>query len=177
MSQSTQLRFSLKNWNPVCWRRCGQIAKPWFFSMIQMGALVGLTTCLTGCQVTNDVQGTVLPAQGVQGLIVGKTNQDEVLRRLGTPTYTVPVLAGRWYYVGLTRQLKAVTAPALKDMRGYELAFDSAGVLREVTPSAGPVAIAMSKDETDLPVAREDSFFQRIFGGIKRFGSVRPVGL
>ena len=130
---------------------------------------------LAGCQVTSDVQGTLISGENISTLRPGHMTQQDVLSRLGTPTYVLPSQPENWYYVCLTRETKAVTAPTIVTLRGYELTFDQRGVLRAWAPSTGAVTIAMSKAQSDLPVAREDSLLQKIFGGIKRFGSVRPT--
>lgn len=144
-------------------------------------AALSAAVALSGCGATVEQRGNLPPPDEIAQIHPGKTNKDEVVKILGTPSSVGVFDERNWYYIsGRTSQF-AFFDPSVVDQQVYIVEFTGNDIVKAVDHKTlkdgreiAPVARA-----TPAP-GRELSFLEQLLGNLGKFngggGSVTPSG-
>ena len=80
---------------------------------------------LTACTPITNVQGQLSSYEKIQLIKLGKTNKNDVIDLLGTPSMTSVYGDQVWYYLTQTTETKAFFKPVVKERKIFAVIFDS----------------------------------------------------
>ena len=125
---------------------------------------------LAACSPRVHKQGNELDAERVAKVETGKTNRDQVLEILGTPSSTSTFGPEVWYYISQRIHTTLFFRPEIDDRKVFAVAFDEDGVVSEV----GELTLADGQNvrpvERTTPTAgHELTVLEQVFGNFGRF--------
>jgi outer membrane protein assembly factor BamE (lipoprotein component of BamABCDE complex) len=119
--------------------------------------------------ITN--RGHAVSADQMAQITPGVTTRQDVQALLGTPSHAGTFTDDVWYYISSASRTRPARTLAVFDRRVVAVGFDERGVVRTVREVNQPdmANIAFVARETPTP-GTEQTFLQRIFGGVGRVG-------
>lgn len=132
-------------------------------------AIVVLALTLMGC-VEKSQRGALVKQYQLDQLVSGKTNYNEVLGILGTPTSFSSSDNRIWYYVNLEQTQWAFFNPNIDAEEVYQITFDEKGIYKGYKRFKGEDAVAVTASSVETPtVARNKSVWQELISNFGRF--------
>ena len=128
---------------------------------------------MAGCETTREYHGHVFSPNCMESLTIGKTNSEDVIRKLGEPTYVLAYDPLTWYYLSEVRETKAFLKPKATQVLCYSVTFTPQGYLNNIEKSEGVRSLAMSSHAIPLPSSHSEEFFKQMFRNIGRFKAVK----
>ena len=142
-----------------------------FFSiLLLMVTLLGLISCVDVVR-----RGAVIKPYQLEQLESGKSNYNDVLNILGTPTSVSNYDPRLWYYFSEMKSKWGFLDPISDDQEVYQVRLDEKGnyVSYKLFTGANAVKLAVSKNTTPT-VARDKSFLQELLTNFGRYS--KPKG-
>ena len=144
-----------------------------FFPRV-LAAFIGLLGgfVLLGCETTVVVRGNLPPESKLAQVETGRSDRQQVIQALGSPSAAAAFDARVWYYISERREGYGPLDLEITDYRVLELTFDEAGILADIKNYTldDKKNIVYSADETPT-AGRSFSFFEQLFGNL----GTRPV--
>jgi len=130
---------------------------PRFAAALLVSAAIG------ACAPTIDNHGSLPDKDQVALIKQGQTTQDEVRRRLGSPSATSAFDDKTWFYISSKKSTYAFFNPAVQDRQVLEVRFNTAGVVSSLKKyglkDAKDVQVVQRKTPTR---GREPTFVQSL---------------
>ncbi|MFT8244442.1 outer membrane protein assembly factor BamE [Roseomonas sp. BN140053] len=137
-----------------------------------MAAVLGLLA-LGACSIFEappELRGNRVDPDQVKQITPGVQTRQDVTALLGTPSATGTFDQDHWYYISATSRTRPGRVPGVENQRVVAIAFDQAGVVREVRELGENDARNIPVVERQTPVPGTDrTLLQALFGNIGRF--------
>jgi outer membrane protein assembly factor BamE (lipoprotein component of BamABCDE complex) len=134
------------------------------------------SSCLIGCSRVEQRHGLHPGIDVIVGLVPQVTKREEVLMKLGTPSFTSMYGEETWFYAYTALQQRQFSSPKAIDQHTYKLTFNSLGVLTaiiDIPLAEAPHHIKVVSDHT--PAKGDDTGFTReVFGSLGKYNDREP---
>ncbi len=120
-------------------------------------------------------QGNELDPERLGKVEPGKTNRDQVLELIGSPSNTATFGPEVWYYISQRVHTTLFFRPEVDDRKIVAVAFDENGVVSEIEEVNLADGRAVRPVERATPTAgHELTVFEQVFGNFGRFTKKQP---
>lgn len=131
---------------------------------------VALSVGSGACTPTVDQRGYLPHPDLLAQVKAGKSNRDDVLAILGTPSATMTYGGETWHYISAKTETTAFFEPVLLERKVVSVVFDDAGVVREVLDKGMEAGQDIETVERVTPTAgKEMSILEQLIGNVGRF--------
>lgn len=132
--------------------------------------LIALCLLISACSPTMATRGNYLEDEQLKTIQIGVSSQDEVAKKLGTPTSVDPFDKSQWFYIGEKTATEAFFDPEIQARRVIVMKFDENGLLKsadEVDEKSGK-RIEIVNKSTPAP-GREMNAFEQFMDNLGKF--------
>jgi outer membrane protein assembly factor BamE (lipoprotein component of BamABCDE complex) len=148
----------------------------------QIALLLLLTTLVFGCNTSSkdenyENRGYVTKFSDFSAIKEGKSDKQEVLQTLGTPTTTSLFGEEQWIYAGGEVTKETFFEPKVKSYQSFTITFDESGIVKKVATGqkANLRKFNISKDETTTS-GNSVTLFQQLLGNVGKFNPQNKMG-
>lgn len=142
--------------------RAGVLASALTFSLVSLSA----------CAPRVAVRGNIVHPKAVSTIKVGTSTQNDVIRRLGSPSNTSAFGKKTWYYISERTETLAFLAPKVMNRQVIMIQFAKNGVVSSVktinSTKAASVIPAAGKTPTS---GKSLGLFDQLFSNLGRFNN------
>lgn len=138
------------------------------FNLFYRFLFILLSVIVSGCEITNEHHGYVMPDME-QKLHIGRTTKDNVMESIGQPSCIMPFDPNTWYYLSQDIEQKACLRPKITKVLCYTLEFSAAGTLNKIYKSDKWHNIDISKEEIPLPSVHGREIYKQLLRNVGRF--------
>ncbi len=116
-------------------------------------------------------RGHAVTADQLRQVTPGVSTRADVQAALGSPSHTGTFTEDEWYYISAVSQVRPARSLAVRNQRVVVVAFDGAGMVREVrqVDETTMPRVAFVARETPSP-GTERTILQTLFGNVGRVG-------
>jgi outer membrane protein assembly factor BamE (lipoprotein component of BamABCDE complex) len=128
------------------------------------------TAALCACSTTVEQRGNLPPPEKMAQIHPGKTDKDQVIKILGTPSSISVFNDKDWYYISSRTGQFSFLDPKVLDQQVYVVSFNDDGVVRAVdhkTLVDGKEVVPIAR-ATPAP-GRELTFLEQLLGNLGKF--------
>lgn len=138
--------------------------------MLAVGAVFLSVFGVQACAPRVHNQGNELDPERLAKVEPGKTNRDQVLEILGSPSNTSTFGSEVWYYISQRVHTTLFFRPEVDDRKVVAIAFDEDGVVSELEEVTLADGRAVRPVERSTPTAgHELTVLEQVFGNFGRF--------
>ncbi|MGI9462181.1 MAG: outer membrane protein assembly factor BamE domain-containing protein [Alphaproteobacteria bacterium] len=141
--------------------------------MLRLISLLWLLVAAVGLVACADVvrRGEVVKQYQLELLQTGKSNYNDVLAALGTPSSYSTYDRRIWYYFSQTKNQWGFFDPSFSDQEVYQIKLNDKGIYIGYKKYTGDDAVKLSISKKTTPtVARDKSFLQELISNFGRYG-------
>ncbi|MDI9313469.1 MAG: outer membrane protein assembly factor BamE [Hydrotalea sp.] len=141
------------------------MVRQFFSAVLLLILLVGLSSCADTVK-----RGEVIKPFQLEQLVIGKSNYNDILNILGTPTSVSTYDPRFWYYFSQTKSQWGFLEPTFQDQEVYQVKLDDQGNYLGYKKFTGNDAVKLSVSKNTTPtVARDKSFLQELVTNFGRY--------
>lgn len=137
---------------------------------LRAGAALVLALGIVACAPRVHNQGTEVDPERLSKIEVGKTNRDQVLEILGSPSNSSSFGPEVWYYINQRVHSTLFFQPEVDDRKVVVLAFDENGVVSDIeTVGLADGRKVTPVDRVTPTAGHELTIFEQVLGNFGRF--------
>lgn len=130
-------------------------------------ALVTLVVAACTPKITS--RGTMLEAEQIEKIEVGKSTREDVLETLGSPAQVSTFNENVWYYIGRKTEQYSFLDPEIIEQKSIEIKFDDEGLVTAMNELDTSDAQAVSPVSRRTPTyGKQTTFFEQLLGNVGR---------
>ena len=133
---------------------------------------LGVASLSIGCTPLNYYGGAFIPPDELQGIEARVSDKEEILEKLGEPSYKLPFDEDTWYYAYRKSQVVAFYKPELIDYQLFVFEFDEYGILNDLRMIRKQDRIEVAMNQAKTPFrGRELSFLEQLISSYGKGGT------